>query len=59
IEAAVDAVLSDNSDALEKIRSGDMKPFGFLVGQVMRHMGGKADPKVVRTVLERKTTDNG
>ena len=58
IEEAVDAVLADNADALERIRSGDMKPFGFLVGQVMRHMGGKADPSVVRSVLEEKTTDS-
>jgi aspartyl-tRNA(Asn)/glutamyl-tRNA(Gln) amidotransferase subunit B len=56
IEEAVDAVLADNTDAVEKIRGGDMKPFGFLIGQVMRHMGGKADPKVVRTVLESKTS---
>jgi aspartyl-tRNA(Asn)/glutamyl-tRNA(Gln) amidotransferase subunit B len=56
IEEAVDAVLADNADAVVKIRSGDMKPFGFLVGQVMRHMGGKADPKVVRTVLEQRTS---
>jgi aspartyl-tRNA(Asn)/glutamyl-tRNA(Gln) amidotransferase subunit B len=55
IEEAVDAVLSDNAEAVDKIRNGDMKPFGFLVGQVMRQMGGKADPKVVRTVLEQRT----
>ena len=56
IEESVDAVLADNADAVDKIRSGDMKPFGFLVGQVMRHMGGKADPKVVRSVLEQRTS---
>jgi len=56
IEEAVDAVLADNADAADKIRGGDMKPFGFLIGQVMRQMGGKADPKVVRSVLEKKTT---
>jgi Asp-tRNA(Asn)/Glu-tRNA(Gln) amidotransferase B subunit len=56
IEEAVDAVLAENADAVDKIRSGDMKPFGFLVGQVMRHMGGKADPRVVRSVLESKTS---
>jgi len=56
IEEAVDAVLADNADAVEKIRDGDMKPFGFLIGQVMRHMGGKADPKVVRSVLEQRTS---
>ena len=55
IEEAVDAVLAQNVDAVDKIRGGDMKPFGFLVGQVMRHMGGKADPKVVRSVLEQRT----
>ncbi len=55
IQEAVDAVLAENVDAVDKIRGGDMKPFGFLVGQVMRHMGGKADPKVVRSVLEQRT----
>ncbi|MFV1999481.1 MAG: Asp-tRNA(Asn)/Glu-tRNA(Gln) amidotransferase subunit GatB [Acidimicrobiia bacterium] len=58
IEAAVNTVLADNADALERIRGGDMKPFGFLVGQVMRHMGGRADPRVVRSVLEAKTQNS-
>ncbi len=55
IEAAVDSVLADNPDAIEKIRSGDMKPVGFLMGQVMRVTGGKADPKVVQSLLRSKT----
>ena len=55
IEAAVDQVLSENADAVEKIKEGDMKPFGFLTGQVMRHMGGKADPKVVQQLLRDRT----
>ncbi len=57
IEAAVDAVLTEHADAADKIRSGDMKPFGFLIGQVMRHMGGKADPSVVRQVLQSRMSD--
>ncbi|MGI9667589.1 MAG: Asp-tRNA(Asn)/Glu-tRNA(Gln) amidotransferase subunit GatB [Acidimicrobiia bacterium] len=56
IEEAVDAVLADNPDAIEKIRSGDMKPLGFLVGQVMRSTGGKADPKIVQELLRSKTS---
>ena len=55
IEAAVDSVLADNPDAIEKIRAGDMKPVGFLMGQVMRVTGGKADPKVVQSILQSKT----
>jgi aspartyl-tRNA(Asn)/glutamyl-tRNA(Gln) amidotransferase subunit B len=56
IEAAIEAVLSENADAVEKIQSGDMKPFGFLVGQVMRQMGGRADPKVVQQVLRERVS---
>jgi aspartyl-tRNA(Asn)/glutamyl-tRNA(Gln) amidotransferase subunit B len=56
IEAVVEQVLTENTEAVEKIRAGDMKPFGFLVGQVMRQMGGKADPKVVQQLLRDRTT---
>lgn len=55
LEAAVDVVIADNPEAVEKIRSGDSKPIGFLMGQVMRHMGGKADPKMVQQILRDKT----
>lgn len=55
IEEAVDAVLAANPDAVAKIADGDRKPLGFLVGQVMRETGGKADPKVVQQLLADKT----
>ena len=55
IESAVDAVLADNPDALAKIAEGDRKPISFLMGQVMRHTGGKADPSVVQRLLKDKT----
>ena len=56
IEDAVDGVLADNPDAVDKIAAGDMKPIGFLVGQVMRATGGKADPTVVQQVLRDRTS---
>jgi aspartyl-tRNA(Asn)/glutamyl-tRNA(Gln) amidotransferase subunit B len=56
IEAAVDAVLADNGDALDKIRGGDLKPIGFLVGQVMKATGGKADPKMVQELVRSKAS---
>jgi aspartyl-tRNA(Asn)/glutamyl-tRNA(Gln) amidotransferase subunit B len=55
LETAVDAVIADNPDAVEKIRAGDSKPIGFLMGQVMRHMAGKADPGMVQKILRDKT----
>lgn len=55
IESAVESVLAENPDAVNKIRSGETKPLGFLVGQVMRQMGGRADPKVVHSLLRKRT----
>ena len=46
------------NDAVQKIRSGDMKPVGFLVGQVMQATGGRADPKIVQELVRAKATDS-
>jgi len=54
IEDAVAAVITEHPDAFAKLADGDMKPIGFLVGQVMRSTGGKADPRVVQEVLRHK-----
>ena len=59
IETAVDAVLAENPDAVAKIAEGDSKPFAFLMGQVMRHTGGKADPSIVQRLLKDKTAGGG
>jgi aspartyl-tRNA(Asn)/glutamyl-tRNA(Gln) amidotransferase subunit B len=54
LEEAVDGVLAANPDALESYRGGEQKVVGFLVGQVMRATGGKADPKLVNEILRSK-----
>ena len=51
IEEAVARVLSENVEAVDRMKTGDMKPVGFLVGQVMRSTGGKADPKQVSELV--------
>ncbi len=51
IETEVAAVLDQHPEALERIRDGDTKPIGFLVGQVMRATGGKADPRMVQELI--------
>jgi aspartyl-tRNA(Asn)/glutamyl-tRNA(Gln) amidotransferase subunit B len=57
IEAAVDAVLANNPDVLESLRSGETKVLGFLVGQVMKATQGKADPKLVNEVIRARAGD--
>jgi aspartyl-tRNA(Asn)/glutamyl-tRNA(Gln) amidotransferase subunit B len=51
IDAAVDAALSQNEKSVREYKDGSEKVLGFLVGQVMRNMGGKADPKLVNERL--------
>lgn len=51
LTAAVDQVLADQAGAVERFRAGEEKVIGFLVGQVMRATGGKADPKAVQALL--------
>ncbi|MFO1464658.1 MAG: Asp-tRNA(Asn)/Glu-tRNA(Gln) amidotransferase subunit GatB [bacterium] len=54
IEAVVDQVLADNPKQLADYRSGKDKLFGFFVGQTMKALGGKANPKVVNDLLLKK-----
>ncbi|MFA6082624.1 MAG: Asp-tRNA(Asn)/Glu-tRNA(Gln) amidotransferase subunit GatB [Patescibacteria group bacterium] len=45
------SVLVHNSKAVEQYKNGDTKVLGFLVGQVMKEVGGSADPKLVNKQL--------
>ena len=54
LDAAVAQVIADNGDAVDKVRSGIEKPIGFLMGQVMKATGGKANPKLVQELLRRQ-----
>jgi Asp-tRNA(Asn)/Glu-tRNA(Gln) amidotransferase B subunit len=56
IGIAVEQVLAANPDAIERFRRGEEKVLGFLVGQVMRATGGKADPKLVNALLRQRIT---
>ena len=54
LEARVDEVLAAHPDDAERYRAGEEKVLHFLMGQVMRRTGGKADPQAVRALLARK-----
>jgi aspartyl-tRNA(Asn)/glutamyl-tRNA(Gln) amidotransferase subunit B len=51
--ALVDEVIAANADAIAQYRAGKAATFGFLVGQVMKASGGKANPKLVGDLLRR------
>ncbi|MEK7706181.1 MAG: Asp-tRNA(Asn)/Glu-tRNA(Gln) amidotransferase subunit GatB [Myxococcota bacterium] len=54
LEAAIDAVMTQQPDSVTSYRAGNEKVLGFLVGQVMKATGGKANPKLVNELLRRK-----
>ena len=54
IEEAVTQVIAANPKAVEDFKAGQAKSFGFLVGQIMAHMKGKANPQVVNELLKKK-----
>lgn len=52
IRAVCEQVLAANPKEVESYRGGKTTLLGWFVGQVMRQMGGKADPNLARRVLE-------
>ena len=54
IEKDVDQVLAAHSQQVADYRAGKDKVFGFLVGQVMKSTKGKANPKIVNEILQKK-----
>src|SRR5690606_27135464 len=54
LAAIVEEVIANNPDAVANIQAGELKAIGFLVGQVMRQTGGKANPKLVQGLLRER-----
>lgn len=54
VERTVERVICENPGPVSDFRAGKEKSFGFLVGQTMRLLGGKADPKTVNIMLKNK-----
>ena len=52
--AAVDEAFAANPDVVEKLKSGNMKPMGAIIGAVMRATKGQADAKAVTKIVMEK-----
>jgi aspartyl-tRNA(Asn)/glutamyl-tRNA(Gln) amidotransferase subunit B len=57
IEAKIAEIMAANADKVAEYRAGKDKLFGFFVGQVMRAMGGKANPAMLNELLKQKLKD--
>lgn len=55
LASIVNSVVSDpaNQDAVENYKNGKMAVIGVFIGQVMKKLGKKTDPKTVKEAIER------
>jgi aspartyl-tRNA(Asn)/glutamyl-tRNA(Gln) amidotransferase subunit B len=53
IAKIIEQVAKDNPKAVEDIKKGEMKAIGFLVGQVMKASGGKANPSLAQKLIRK------
>lgn len=54
LDKAIDEALAANPDVAEKLKSGNMKPMGAIIGAVMRATHGQADAKAVSALVIKK-----
>jgi len=54
IDAEIDKVLAANAEKVAEYKSGKQQLFGFFVGQTMKAMQGKGNPKLVNERLRAK-----
>lgn len=52
LRATIEQVIADNPQSVEDYRNGKEKAIGFLVGQTMKAMKGKANPGMVNQILK-------
>ena len=52
LRSTIEKVIADNPQSVEDYHNGKEKAIGFLVGQTMKAMKGKADPGEVNRILK-------
>lgn len=54
LEGVIEQVIINNPQSVTDFRNGKDKAIGFLVGQTMKAMKGKAEPNLVQSILREK-----
>lgn len=53
LESWIGGVLRENPEEVARFRAGESRLLGYLMGEVMRASGGRAEPQRARRLLER------
>ena len=56
LRKTIEQIISDNPQSVEDYHNGKEKAMGYLVGQTMRAMKGKADPAMVNKIVKELLT---
>lgn len=54
IAKIIEETLKEQPKSVQEYKAGNQKVLAFLVGQIMKKLGGKADPQVVNSILKEK-----
>jgi len=58
LEGLVDAAIAANADAWAKVRAGEGKAQGAIIGHVMKATRGQADGKALNEILQRRVASS-
>ena len=54
ISEIVNEVIKNNQDIVERIKNGEDKLVGFLVGQIIKSSGGSINPGIAKEILSKE-----
>lgn len=54
IDCWLDQIFWEKPELLSDLQAGNMKPLGFVTGQVMKLSGGSADPQMVKERIDKR-----
>ncbi|HSW99590.1 MAG TPA: Asp-tRNA(Asn)/Glu-tRNA(Gln) amidotransferase subunit GatB [Patescibacteria group bacterium] len=54
LDAIAKQIIEENPKAAEDVKNGEMKAIGFLVGQVMKHSQGRANPQIAQALIKQQ-----
>lgn len=54
IDERLQQIFTEKPELLADLKVGNMKPLGFVTGQVMKLSGGSADPQMIKERIDAK-----